>query len=1670
MSTPKGRGASRIVARILLALVLFLVGTLGIVVLLLQHDGIATGVLRRAASWLQPWPDARVEIGRASISGISRLSVNDLRLIRTDDSTMVAVDSVRLSISPLRLLTGRLDLGEVRVVNADIVMRQLGASQWDLIAPFQTPDSAAPEPTSDPLEITIDRVDVIGSRLEARFQGGADSTLRVDSLLLAMRDFRSGTGLPVLTLDTLGAELTPPGRPTPAVVSAKLHLGPDRLVVDGLSVRSDSTDLSAAGDLRLPDSDPRQADAVDFRLAAAPLDFRDIGALVPGFDVPGSLRLDLRVTGTANLLTVTGSGRSFDGATLAIDGALTPRTRDGVRYQSSLRIDGLDARLWSNEAAAGQVNARLEFDLTGDSLAVVSGPFELDAEGIVVGEGNLVPTRLSGAFDRGRARLEVQSGWVPWLDLHGNGEIRPFAEQPAYDLDLTVTPRDSLLRVGSVDLDDLRARIEVGGTGVPTTSGQGHLTMHLTGSVGDQPLENTTLRAEWKDRRLDARLAASLGAARAAGTLSLERQEQSDALGFRVPRLTVSDLALAPFLGDSARGSLHLDASAQGARLEPGAITAQGAIRWDDGGWGTLAVDSAAATFRLADGRVRLNGGARSGAGSLSLDGQAQPFLTVPSWEVTALTLRGIDLAAIDSTWPLSSVSATASLSARGNLPALTGDGTIRIEPSQVDSVHFGPTTLALALRPDSVTVDGTLPVAEGTVDIAAAAGPFGPVPGIDARLGIRRLALGPLTRGRFQTAVSGPVTLTLTPSADDTTAGLVRVSAALESAAGTASLEGNAGLARRAASGDSTAWQVTRGEADLELHLTNLSAIAVQDSATGRLDATMRVEGQGSDLATMRWTGRAHASGNVNDARLDSLALRGAVSNGVLRLDTLLLASNVLRGGGGGRVPLVRQSGEQDTLRLALVADTTRPPPAQSALGIRPLGIRSGHVDAKLWRNAQGFELAGNASVGGLIAGVAAADTLQIDLTSAGSDGTHWNITGEAMGKSVAWQTTYLQQVDAKVTSEAGEMAFTVTAERDAGHKLSLGGRGRASERQLFLSDLGFTFGETVWALSDTASITWGDRIVVSDLELRAGPRRIMVEGHLDRGGTQQLAVTLDSVPIGGFAAFAGMENLNGTLHGTAHLEGPASQVVVRTDLGLAMPDVVARLKTSAPSAGQLRLDATLEDRQGRSLVAAGTVPFRLTLAGDTLLPTPPESAPVDLTLQGADFPISWIAPFAQFAGVERIEGQFRSDARLTGTIGDPRASGTLGLTGGRITVPRQGVDYRRITADVTLSGETVEVTRLEATADGTASVRGTIALTSLNNPELALDASFKEFRALRNEWVRLGLDGSVKLTGSMAEPKAEGSISLVKTDIYADQVGQGTAAMPVELTSADYAMLESYFGYRPDSAATMDDPLLPWAIDVKLALGGDVWLRKQAQPEMRVLLTGALDVRKAANDSLQLFGTAEVVPGRSVVEQFGRRFSIEQGSVTFNGLVTDWTTSIEAAYAVPSSPDAIDSDIRITLSVTGKMDSLRLELSSDPALETSDLVSYLATGKPAARALESSGEGTSLAGRGTALAMGTVAGLLEQQAGEAVGLDVMEIRHGGPEGTVVIAGRYVSPRLYVGFQQPLSSTRNEQSLTEKSPSTRVELEYSLFRWLLLNLQAGQSEFRSFFRTRYAF
>jgi len=97
--------------------------------------------------------------------------------------------------------------------------------------------------------------------------------------------------------------------------------------------------------------------------------------------------------------------------------------------------------------------------------------------------------------------------------------------------------------------------------------------------------------------------------------------------------------------------------------------------------------------------------------------------------------------------------------------------------------------------------------------------------------------------------------------------------------------------------------------------------------------------------------------------------------------------------------------------------------------------------------------------------------------------------------------------------------------------------------------------------------------------------------------------------------------------------------------------------------------------------------------------------------------------------------------------------------------------------------------------------------------------------------------------------------------------------------------------------------------------------------------------------------------------------------------------------------------------------------------------------------------------------MAMGAMAGFLEGMATEAVELDVVEIQVDPVKGTTLIAGRYVSSNLYLGFRQPVTFSEDNR----EDQKSEVELEYRWFRWLTMNVRGGASEIGLFLKGRYA-
>jgi autotransporter translocation and assembly factor TamB len=256
----------------------------------------------------------------------------------------------------------------------------------------------------------------------------------------------------------------------------------------------------------------------------------------------------------------------------------------------------------------------------------------------------------------------------------------------------------------------------------------------------------------------------------------------------------------------------------------------------------------------------------------------------------------------------------------------------------------------------------------------------------------------------------------------------------------------------------------------------------------------------------------------------------------------------------------------------------------------------------------------------------------------------------------------------------------------------------------------------------------------------------------------------------------------------------------------------------------------------------------------------------------------------------------------------------------------------------------------------------------------------------------------------------------------------------------------------HQRDPAALLGEAT---ALDVTITLGRDIWLRQDANPRMAVQFTGDLRIRKAPEEPGNFQGRLEAIPGRSSLEQFRRRFDVEAGSLLFQGPLADTELDVTSAYRI-LAPQGEDTDVTIRMALAGKFGDLELALSSEPDMEAADMVSYLATGQPASRAFSSQQGAEAAAAIGAEVVVSEVSLLAERYATQA-GLDVLEIRQEGLRGASFVAGKYVTPRLFLGVRQPVSFKGAEVGQF----STEGQVEWRALDWLLANLQASGVAFR---------
>ena len=1690
--------------------------------LALQTQWGATHAVRFALDRLDLFEGARLEVGGARGTVFTRLALFDVRLVRDDGVRLVHVDTLAARYRLWPLLRKELHLDTLAVVRPVVTMRQAADATWDLVNVL--PADTTADTTATAFRIRLDAATLRDGSAGARFFApGRDSVLDVAALALRLRDVRLGEQT-AFTLDTLTARFTPPGSRREARVHLGAKAADGRLAVAGFELASEESRVAARGSLPWPGA-TSPADSLAFVLTARPLAFRDLAPFVPVLDPGGAVEAEVRVGGTMRRTDLDLDARFADGGRLTLRGALTPDlAAPVVRLEATARR--LDLRNFAAGNPLGSVNADVALDLAGPAPDSLSGTARAVLFDSRLSGRRLARTTLTARFDGGRAALDLAGG-VRGAAFTVKGTLRPFDDKPAYDLTAAVRGLDlGRFLDDPTQSSDLGATLHVTGSGLdPATAAlAARLTVHPS-RINHARLETGRVDGRLTDGSFtfDGRLAFPEAYLAASG-----KAKPGDVLAYEVRNGRAENVPYMALLGDTTRSGLSGTFSLTGRGTTPETLVLSATARLHDSFYDGYVVDAADLRASLEAGALAFDVRSSLGGGDVRLAGRMRPFDETPTLALSEGLFRGIDLGAFTPVEGFATdLNGRLALALRGFDPAvLTLDARLDLAPSRVNEqpLTSGRVTmngrggafayvLDLAMPEGRLRFDGDVDVRGETLSYSAKNGRFA---GFDVGAWLGSEAARSRLNGAFTFEGRGtdPATMTLDARLDFDDARPSRFNdAVLVGGSMTAVLA--RGAVRFEADlplGEGRARLTTEGRffddrpaytAHGAFERVNLAALAGDDSTRAAMTFDFDVRGEGFDPADMRLHGRFHA----DPSSYAALALERAdaafrLEEGLLRVDSLSLRSNVADLSGSGPVALFDTLGVHAS-DFRFEADLFALAPLAERFEAGDLRLDDGRVTGALKGRPGTLRFDVDARLNSIVSGNLRVARLDVRLLGT-LDRQRAVVAAEARTelRFLSLPNFTVERTNLVARYRPDTLAFELDTRLDRRRDGYLGGHVAFAPEgeRVTLDSLRLRLDADRWHLLQPADIErQGNRYEVRNLLLfsesgAAGDggvnQQIALDGEVDLDGTQSLILTIEQFRLDAVADLLGYEGLGGVLDGWLTLEGTPSAPVAEGSLAFDLSlsgQAVGDMEMSLSYADlALALDALLTDDRGSELRFGGTLPLdlRLTERADEAAGfrvdaerAAPESN-VDFKVRTEDFSLGWLMPFMDPELVDQLEGRLTAAVDVRGTVAVPLLSGTATLADGRIGMPQLGkprhsLVFTDIAVEAELEDNQVLVNHIEVRSGGGSMIgMGTVRLSELTLGAFDISLSAEDFLAIDSRAYRAVAAADLTLSGTTRSPVLGGDVSLVSADVYLTEEMTSDEFEQVTLSETDQQILEQRFGVRLTEAdtTTFDFYQALTITGLTVRLERDSWLHSKKNPTMDIQFTGDLDVQKQPNADPLVFGTIEVIPERSRIIQFGKRFELERGTLTFNGPATDPFMDIKAIYVVRSR-ETRETEVTISFTMEGQLEALDLTLSSDPQMEFADIVSYLAFGRPASEALQigSGGGNGSLLNPAAGVAFGQIASLIEDLAGASLGLDVVEIDQNGIEGATLTAGKYVSPRLYVAVSQPITFRRTEAGVVEENP-TQVVIEYELVESLLLRLLRRGSVIRINVKWEYAY
>jgi translocation and assembly module TamB len=508
-------------------------------------------------------------------------------------------------------------------------------------------------------------------------------------------------------------------------------------------------------------------------------------------------------------------------------------------------------------------------------------------------------------------------------------------------------------------------------------------------------------------------------------------------------------------------------------------------------------------------------------------------------------------------------------------------------------------------------------------------------------------------------------------------------------------------------------------------------------------------------------------------------------------------------------------------------------------------------------------------------------------------------------------------------------------------------------------------------------------DRLVVSAQNFELATLRPVLPPVLAAEGVYQLSASLIDVlgdPQGALAITGGMTHVRVE---TGEAQTFAAELHdVRAGVTLEAGKLELTAGFASEGGGSAAVNASIANLRARDSVVDGSVRFEWPDLGFLALLSP---------------------------NLERVAGQVAVDVTLGGTVAEPTVDGRGTLLDGSVGLPRwglvvDGIEATATSADgrtldfaatgrvdeslLTLSGETVLdpgagwPTRLTLKGDTVPVVRLPSA-EIFATPDLAIDVALPD----------------LTITGSVHVPRAS-----IELETLPEQ------AVPPSPDAVVHGQTRAVTRAQPLRIAT--------AVDV--TFGDDV---RYAALNLDTQVSGQLRFESEPGRSATARGTLDLT---GTYNAYGQILELEQGQLFFTGPLDNPGLNVRAVRDDLDTTgfDALSSSTvtEVGVELTGTVQAPRTRVFSTPAMNEADALSYLLFGQPA----RGGGGGLDAEQTSTlevaALSLGLQQALpAMQRIGTSLGLDELAVRSTTADAGEVMAGKYLSPKIYIRYSYGL-------------------------------------------------